>query len=153
MYEGFLLQHIELRLQVKQRAHVKVIVPNDIATYLRPIFEGEHREIMVSIPLNARHEVLGYRVCHVGTLNSCPVGIAEMFLPAILSGARAIICAHNHPSGDCTPSPEDERVTARLTEAGDLLGIHCLDHLVITCTHFHSMADRRSYPYYTGEEE
>jgi DNA repair protein RadC len=91
--------------------------------------------------LNARHRIMALHVAHVGTLNSCPVGMREIFRPAIAAGAHAIIVAHHHPSGDHTPSPEDRRVTERINKAGELLGISCLDHLVIGGTRFFSFAD------------
>ena len=101
---------------------------------------------LIVVPLNARHQPLGYHVCHIGTTNSCPVSMKEVFLPCVISGATAAICAHNHPSGDCNPSPEDERITDRLRDAGELLSIQLLDHLIITRTHYYSVADRTTRP-------
>ena len=70
----------------------------------------------------------------IGSVNVTLVHPREVFKPAILLNAAAIIVAHNHPSGDPTPSPEDRALTARLIEAGRLLGIEVLDHLVLTAS-------------------
>ena len=80
-------------------------------------------------------------MCSVGTLNSAPVVPSSVFRPAMAVGAHAIVIAHHHPSGDPTPSPEDRRVTERMTEAGELLGIQVLDHVVIGADRYFSFAD------------
>ena len=93
MLEGYLLQEIRLRLEIKERATVTVRQSKDVVSYLTPVFEGEHREMFIVVPLNARHQALGYRVCHVGSVNSCQVHMAEVFRPGLITGAAAIICA------------------------------------------------------------
>lgn len=105
----------------------------------------QDREAFAVLLLNARHRVLAFHVVSVGTLNSCPVGPREVFRPAIAVGAHAVVVAHHHPSGDPTPSADDARVTHRLTDAGDLLGIAVLDHVVVGSTRFWSITDGRSY--------
>ena len=77
-----------------------------------------------------------------GTLNQSPVRAAEVFRPAILDSAYGIIVAHNHPSGDPTPSADDGRTTRALVETGNLLGIVLLDHLVIGHDTFVSMKEK-----------
>ena len=84
--------------------------------------------------LDARNQLLGINTVSVGTLNSSIVHPRECFKPAILMGAASIILAHNHPSGDTTPSREDIELTKRLRDAGEILGIEVLDHLIITDT-------------------
>lgn len=108
-----------------------------------------HREAFVVMLLNARHSPLAFHVCSVGTLNSAPVHPREVFRPAIACGAAAIIVAHHHPSGDPTPSGEDLSITERLTDAGALLGIQVLDHLVIGSERFYSFSDGRARPFQT----
>ena len=89
------------------------------------------REAFVVLLLNSRHVPLGVHVASVGTLQSAPVHPREVFRPAVVAGAAAIIVMHNHPSGDATPSPEDHAVTQRLRTVGDVVGIELLDQIVV----------------------
>ncbi len=78
-----------------------------------------------------------------GSLNSAPVRPADIFKGAVRNNAASVILAHNHPSGDPTPSPEDARATEQLVEAGKLLDIEVLDHLVIGRGRWESLRARR----------
>ncbi|MCL6614990.1 MAG: DNA repair protein RadC, partial [Firmicutes bacterium] len=89
------------------------------------------REQFRIILLDAKNHVLGIRVVSVGSLSSSIVHPREIFKEAIARSSAAIILVHNHPSGDPTPSHEDIEVTRRLVEAGRLLGIEVLDHVVV----------------------
>jgi DNA repair protein RadC len=91
----------------------------------------EKKEHFIVVLLNARHEVLGIETVHIGSLNASIVHPREAFLPAVLASAASVIFVHNHPSGDPDPSPEDITITKRLKEAGDILGIGVLDHIII----------------------
>ena len=91
--------------------------------------------------LNTANRVIGQRVVYQGNVNSSVVRVAEVFRPAIVAGATSIIVAHNHPSGDSTPSAQDVRITDELRKAGSLLGIELLDHVVIGTLGYHSMAE------------
>jgi DNA repair protein RadC len=99
------------------------------------------REAFCIALLNTRHKVLVFHVVSVGNANHSIVHPREVFRPAIAVGAHAMIVAHHHPSGDATPSHEDRRITDRLTEAGELLGIAVLDHLVIGAERFFSFSE------------
>ena len=99
------------------------------------------REHFLSVILDGQHRVVGIDDVAIGVPTSCPVHPREIFKAAILANASALIAAHNHPSGDVTPSTEDRVVTKRLAEAGKLLGIPLLDHLILTGTSFYSMKD------------
>lgn len=89
------------------------------------------REHFVAVMLNCRMQVIGVSTVSVGSLDSCPVHARELFKPAILAGAFAVLIAHNHPSGDATPSSQDIELTARMIACGELLGIEIVDHVVI----------------------
>jgi DNA repair protein RadC len=104
------------------------------------------REAFCALYLDTRHRTIGFHVCSIGTIDSAPVPPANVFRPALAVNAAAIILAHNHPSGDCSPSTEDKRVTERLTEAGLLLGIRVLDHIVIGASRYYSFSNARSAP-------
>lgn len=103
----------------------------DVAALLRPIFEGLDREQFTVLLLDAKHKPVGVNVVAVGSLTACLVHPREVFKAAILANAASIILAHNHPSGDPTPSPEDDALTRRLKDAGETLGIRVLDHIVL----------------------
>ena len=83
--------------------------------------------------LDTKHVPLGVYRITTGTVDASLVHPREVFKPAFIEGASAIILSHNHPSGDPTPSREDHQVTDQLTEAGKLLGINVLDHVVYGC--------------------
>jgi DNA repair protein RadC len=118
----------------------------DVARVVLESARGTRREGFFVLLLDARHRVTSFRVISLGSLNSAPVHPREVFGAAVREGAAAVVLAHNHPSGDATPSPEDKRVTERLTEVGELLGIQVLDHVVVGADRFFSFADNRHHP-------
>ncbi|MDE1976364.1 MAG: DNA repair protein RadC [Elusimicrobia bacterium] len=89
------------------------------------------KEHFLAFYLDARNHLVREETVSIGTLSASLVHPREVFSPAIAHAAAALIVAHNHPSGDCTPSPEDKDVTRRLQESGALLGIPLLDHLIV----------------------
>jgi DNA repair protein RadC len=105
--------------------------PQDVADYLLPRLTDVNKEHFFTVLLDVKSNVLGLKTISIGTLDSSLVHPREVFKEAIAASASSIIVAHNHPSGDTTPSPEDRRVTARLVEAGKILGIEVLDHIII----------------------
>ena len=95
------------------------------------LLEDRDREHFVSIFLDTKHRPLGVEISSVGTANACLVSPGVVFRAALLTGAVAAVFAHNHPSGDTIPSPEDFELTRVLCDAGRLIGVRVLDHLVI----------------------
>src|SRR5262245_51828667 len=106
--------------------------PADVARFVRALVGTDAREHFVAILLDGRHRPIAYQVVSVGTATASLVHPREVFQPAVGLGACAVIVAHNHPSGDPSPSPEDREVTARLVKAGTVLGIRLLDSVVVT---------------------
>jgi DNA repair protein RadC len=94
------------------------------------------------ILLDTRNRVLAVETVYKGSLNSAVVRISELFRGAIKANSAAIIMAHNHPSGDPSPSPEDVRLTRDAVQAGKLLGIDVLDHLIIGQGRWLSLKER-----------
>lgn len=82
------------------------------------------------LTMDTKHQPLNWYTIHIGALDRCPCHPADIFRPAILDGAAAVLLAHNHPSGDSTPSDADRDVTKRLTDIGHLIGIQVLDSIV-----------------------
>ena len=103
----------------------------DASTLLHTYLADVDREHFVVIFLNQKNRITGVHTVSMGSLTASIVHPREVYKSAILSNAASIICGHNHPSTDCQPSKEDSAITARLVEAGRLLGISVLDHVII----------------------
>ena len=105
--------------------------PKDAYEMIKEQLEGLDREQFIIACLNTKNEPTNITVVSVGSLNKAIVHPREVFKTAILSNAASIMAFHNHPSGEITPSQQDIQLTNRLYEAGELLGIKLLDHLII----------------------
>jgi DNA repair protein RadC len=100
---------------------------------------SKEQEHFVVYCLNSKHHVINRKTISVGSLNSTVVHPREVFRAAIENSSASIICVHNHPSGDPTPSPEDISVTQRLCEAGEIIGIELIDHVIVGRTGWFSL--------------
>jgi len=116
--------------------------PADAAALVQYEMAGLTQEHLWVINLDTRNRLLNIEKVYVGSLNSSMVRVGELFKPAIQRNAASIIVVHNHPSGDPTPSPEDIALTKSIVQAGKLLDIELLDHLVIGQNKFVSMKER-----------
>ena len=105
--------------------------PADVQRLLAELLRGEEREHFHVLLLDGKHRLKGRHTISIGSLSTSIVHPREVFRPAVRAAAAAVLCAHNHPSGDPEPSPEDMAVTQRLDQAGKLLGIPLLDHVVL----------------------
>jgi len=103
----------------------------DVLPYVQGV-RSKKQEHFVCVSLNGANEVIECRVVTVGLLNTNQVHPREVFADPITDRAAAVVVAHNHPSGVLKASPEDIALTKRLVKAGELLGIHVLDHLIVT---------------------
>lgn len=137
--------HLGWRARAAPRPKVyEVSNPRAVYEYLAPRVSQLEQEQFMVILLNAKNHVLDVEsVVTIGTQTSTLVHPREIFRPAIRRSAHAIILAHNHPSGDPTPSREDREITRRLIEAGKLVGIEVLDHLVIGDGRYVSFRERK----------
>lgn len=115
--------------------------PEFAAELVRARIGKMDREHFIALHLSAKHRLQNYETVSVGTLTDTSVHPREVFKAALLSNAAAIICAHNHPSGDLTPSRQDFLVMQRLNEVGELLGIKLLDFLIVTTAGFRSLSE------------
>ena len=120
----------------------RISSPEDAANLLLPRLRHLDQEELHVVLLDTRNRVLGMRAIYRGSLNSSMVRIGELFRPAIEAPAAAIVMAHNHPSGDPSPSPEDINVTRQAVQAGKLLDIELLDHLIIGSGRYTSLKQR-----------
>lgn len=136
---------IELGRRLARRAAVdrpSIRKPEDAAKLVMEDLRCELREHFVCLFLNTKNQVIARETLSVGTLNASLVHPREVFRAAIKCGSASLICLHNHPSGDPTPSPEDISLTARLVDAGALIGIEVLDHIVIGDGRFVSLKEQ-----------
>ena len=108
---------------------------------LRTYLADVDREHFVVLLLNHKQQVIGIHTVSIGSLTASIVHPREVFKVAILSNAAALVCGHNHPSGHPKPSTEDKAITHQLVEAGKLLGISVIDHIIIGETQYFSFAD------------
>ncbi|WP_017185565.1 RadC family protein [Alkalibacillus haloalkaliphilus] len=116
--------------------------PEDGANFLMEDLRGLKQEHFVALYLNTKNQIIHRRTIFIGSLNSSIVHPREVFKEAIKHSAASVICAHNHPSGDPSPSNEDVHVTRRLYESGKVVGIELLDHLVIGDHKYISMKEK-----------
>ena len=116
------------------------------ADFIRRVLPDNVREHFVVLFLDGQHKVCGFYIASTGSAASCPVTAREVFQPASIAGAVAILVAHNHPSGDVTPSAEDRSVTRCLVDAGQLLGIPVLDHVIIGGARHYSFSSTGELP-------
>jgi DNA repair protein RadC len=119
-----------------------VRAPGDVAGILGPRLRHLDREHFCAVLLNTRHEIIEIATVAVGGLDSAQIHPREVFKTAIRRSAAAVILVHNHPSGTPEPSQDDLRITTRLAEAGRVLGIDVLDHLIIGDGRFTSLRER-----------
>lgn len=116
--------------------------PSDAANLMMEELRYLKKEHFICLFLNTKNQVISRETLSVGTLNASLVHPREVFRSAIKCSSASIICLHNHPSGDPAPSPEDVALTRRLIEAGELVGIDILDHLVIGDNRFVSLKEQ-----------
>lgn len=135
-----ILAAIEITKRIGSHDIPHIQSPADALPYLDKMRHSS-REQFVALYLNARHELIHQEIISIGTLTRSLVHPREVFHPAIAHLAASILVAHNHPSGDLTPSDDDLATTKKLVDAGDLLGIPLLDHLILTTTGVYSFRE------------
>ena len=114
--------------------------PEDAANLLADI-KDKKKEFFVALYLNARNQLIKREDVSVGSLNASLVHPREVFAPAIESCAASIVLGHNHPSSDVTPSREDIELTRRMVQAGDIMGLEILDHIIVGKDRFLSLKE------------
>lgn len=131
------------RFHASERQEPKLYLsgPDDVADLLMEEMSGLDREHFRAILLDTKNRILGLRTISIGSLNSSVVHAREVFKAAVSESAQAIVLVHNHPSGLPEPSQEDLAVTGRLAEAGRILGIEILDHVVLGTQGFVSLKE------------
>ena len=143
-----LLSEIAMRYQVETQperptGYLPIIsCPDDVRRLLGPEMAPLAQEQLRVLLLDTKNHVVGQRVIYQGNVSSAIVRTAEVFRPTVIEAVPSIIVSHNHPSQDPTPSPEDAALTRELVQAGKLLDIELLDHVVIGGERFVSLKER-----------
>lgn len=134
---------ISRRLLAPEAERRQIRSPADAAAIFQPLLMHRDQEYLYVLLLDTRNRVLGDPVeVYHGSLNTSLIRVGEVYRPAVRANAAAVIVCHNHPSGDPAPSPEDVAVTRAIVEAGKLLDVDCLDHIVTGIQRFVSMKER-----------
>lgn len=128
----------ELEEEYENRVEIK-----NTETIFREMRDIKHwgKEVFVGFYLDTKNRVISREIIGIGTLNSCIIHPREVFRTAIIRNSNSVILAHNHPSGSLDPSDEDIQITKRLKEAGDIIGIKLLDHVIVTKEGYLSLRD------------
>ena len=119
---------------------IKVGSPEDVVRCMRPGFRSLRKEVFKALLLDSGNKIIRNVVISSGTLNASIVHPREVFKTAVDHLAAGIVLLHNHPSGECSPSDEDKRVTGQMVRAGEVMGIPVLDHIIITDASYFSFA-------------
>jgi DNA repair protein RadC len=120
----------------------KIHSPHDAGQLVIDLIGDEDREVFLVLVLNTKNMINAIHRCHIGSINASIVHPREVFKACILNNGTSLIVAHNHPSTEPLPSSEDIAITKRLREAGTILGIELLDHLVVGGNRFISLKER-----------
>ena len=132
---------LETNLAVREEpAGPKLTSPEEIEKHLEDM-RNLAQETFVTLTFNTKNQLIARHLISLGTLNSTLVHPREVFRPAITDGAANVVVAHNHPSGDPSPSAEDIKITRKLIEAGKQIEIAVLDHLIIGSKDFVSLRE------------
>jgi DNA repair protein RadC len=124
-------------ISVKQ----KINAARDVVDIIRPQMRDLKTEVFKVVYLNSNHRIIDISDAATGTVNQAMPIVREIIHAALQKYAAAIICVHNHPSANITPSPEDKKFTGELSAAGKLMGIKVLDHIIIGGDNYFSFAD------------
>jgi DNA repair protein RadC len=131
------------RFQTRRLEHLdRFTTPRQVFDYFHHEFRDSRKEYFLTLLLDGKNRIIRRVQISEGSLNQSIVHPREVFSPAVKESAAAVILVHNHPSGDPSPSSEDIAITRRLREAGDIMGIKVLDHIIVGDGEFMSFVER-----------
>lgn len=142
--QNFSVGEVELSYKRKSNKTEKVVTSDDAYKVLRNTYSDgqiEFKEFFKVLLLDNAHNVLGWSLVGEGGLTECPTDVRVIFQTALLSNATRIIVCHNHPSGSLKPSKQDDNLTSELKQAGKILRIPIVDHIILSEDRFYSYAD------------
>ena len=139
------IREISLQFKPLDSERIKVDNPGKVVQFIKNKIGEQSCENFVLLCLNNKNEIVSYSLISIGTIAEAIVHPCEVFLPAIMTKASGVIVAHNHPSGSNLPSRQDIETTKRLVEAGKVIGIPLVDHIIVGFNHpagsFYSMKE------------
>ena len=142
MIQEIQIREVQIQYGRKRKgAYDSVKGPSSAVDFLRKVAPNNSQEHVIALYLDAAHQPIGYSIVSTGLASSCPIHPREIFQRAIGLGAHSLILSHNHPSGQVQPSAEDRQVTKQIKEAGNVLGIKLLDHIVFSDSSFYSFQE------------
>ena len=125
---------------------IKINNESDAYELVKEELVGSDREILLSIMLTVKNDLIGVETVSIGSITASTTTPRDVFKSAILANAVAIIICHNHPTGELVPSDADIKITKQLVDAGELLGIKVLDHLIVSNQGYRSLRDNYKFP-------
>jgi len=125
---------------------IPILQQTDVYELVKNELINSDREVFLSVMLTSRNHLIGVETVSIGSVNSTILSPGEVFKGALLANAVSIILCHNHPSGDLSPSEEDIKITKRLIEVGELLGVKVLDHLIVSDQGYRTLRDHIKFP-------
>lgn len=125
------IREVNVEYRTTKTSRKRVQKPDQAASLIRDVLIDNSREQVVVLFLDGAHQVASYSIIAVGSANQCQVHPREIFQRAVMVGAVSIILGHNHPSGNTSPSEADISLTKRIKDAGELLAIPLLDHVIV----------------------
>lgn len=123
----------------------RICSPKDAAEWMMPLVQNADKEYVIVCCLDGKSQPISIEKVAVGTVNQCLMGMREVFKNAVLCSASALIVFHNHPSGNVDPSVSDIQVSEKLREAGMLLDIEVLDHIILGDEQYYSIAEELNW--------
>ena len=140
-----MIREVTVQFKPLNTERIKVDNPASVSEFVQDKIGNDARESFILLCIGNKNEVVSYSVISIGTVTETIVHPREVFLPAIMTKASGIIVAHNHPSGVNLPSRQDIETTKRLVEAGKVIGIPLVDHIIVGFNHpagsFYSMKE------------
>lgn len=132
LLDAHLIREVRVSYLATEQKRFAISQPGQVADFVRGVLHDNAREHVVALYLDGGHQVSAYALISIGLANFAHVHPREIYQRALAVGAVALVLAHNHPSGQLEPSREDLELTRQLKEAGQLLGIALLDHVIVT---------------------
>ncbi|WP_231756780.1 JAB domain-containing protein [Mariniplasma anaerobium] len=137
---------VEVSIHKKKRVspfNLNITCPKDAARFFSHMLAKKDREVLGVIGLDIKNKITYFEIAHIGTLSQNLIHPREIFKAAILTNSHAIIIAHNHPSGHVDPSLADRNATKQMTQAGELIGVTLIDHLIVTNDKYYSSKENK----------
>ena len=140
-----LLASVELSKRViKSKVyHTSILKPEDVIEWFEFEYGVLQQECFIALYLDTKSKLIAHRVLFKGTLNESTVHPREVFKEAFLQNANSVLIAHNHPSGDCTPSQADFEVTYKMVHVAITMGVHLVDHIIVGQNQYYSFKEHK----------